>query len=303
MIYLGGQWPEEYRNKLFMNNIHGARVNMDILEPQGSGWVGHHGKDFLLANDLWSQILNLRYGPDGSAYMIDWYDKQQCHTMNPNDHDRSNGRIFKVQYQTPAPVTVDLRKSTDEELVALTLHPNDWYVRHARKVLAERQPGEAVHQKLDQIAATHGDPTRVLRALWALHVTNGLTEDRIARALGHGNPYVRAWAIQLACEDGKPSAALLSRFAAMAVSDESPVVRLYLASAAGRLALDQRRPIVEALVGHPEDATDHNLPLMYWYAVEPVVSADAAAGAALAAKAKIPRVREFIARRLAAGNK
>jgi hypothetical protein len=89
----------------------------------------------------------------------------------------------------------------------------------------------------------------------------------------------------------------------MAASDESPVVRLYLASAAGRIALDQRRPIVEALIAHAEDATDHNLPLMYWYAVEPVVSADATSGAMLAAKAKIPRVREFIARRLAAGNK
>jgi hypothetical protein len=42
---------------------------------------------------------------------------------------------------------------------------------------------------------------------------------------------------------------------------------------------------------------------MVWYATEPIVSADIASGAALAGKAKIPRVREFIARRLAAGTK
>jgi hypothetical protein len=42
---------------------------------------------------------------------------------------------------------------------------------------------------------------------------------------------------------------------------------------------------------------------MYWYALEPIVSADPIGNASLAAKAKIPRLREFIARRLAAGNK
>ena len=304
MVYLGGSWPDEYRNKILFNNIHGGRVNMDVPEPQGSGYVGKHGPDFILTNDSWSQILNLRYGPDGSAWIIDWYDKQQCHTGNAKDHERSNGRVFKVAYGKPSAAKVDLQKLSNEELVGLTLHRNDWYVRHARKVLAERQPGAAVHGKLDEIAASNPDATRVLRALWALQVTGGLTEERLVRGLGHANPYVRGWAVQLACEDRKPSAALLAKFAAMASKeDESPVVRLYLASAAQRLTLEQRKPIVEALVAHAEDANDHNLPLMVWYAAEPIVSADLAAGAALAGKSKIPRVREFIARRLAAGNK
>ena len=35
MIYLGGAWPEEYRGRIFMNNIHGQRLNTDILKPRG----------------------------------------------------------------------------------------------------------------------------------------------------------------------------------------------------------------------------------------------------------------------------
>ena len=42
-----------------------ALINTDILEPKGSGFVGRHGPDFLLTGDLASQILYLRYGPDG----------------------------------------------------------------------------------------------------------------------------------------------------------------------------------------------------------------------------------------------
>ena len=102
MIYLGDAWPAEYRGSLFMNNIHGARLNRDILKPSGSGFVGSHAADFLLANDAWSQIVNLKYGPDGSLFMIDWYDKNQCHHNEVNGHDRTNGRIFKVSYGTTA---------------------------------------------------------------------------------------------------------------------------------------------------------------------------------------------------------
>ncbi|HEX7900048.1 MAG TPA: PVC-type heme-binding CxxCH protein [Planctomycetota bacterium] len=299
MVYLGGAWPDQYRNQIFFNNIHGARVNMDVLEAQGSGYVGKHGPDFILANDRWSQIMNLRYGPDGQAYLIDWYDKQQCHTGNPAQHDTSNGRIFKVSYGKPAPVKVDLAKASDDELVAYTLHKNDWFVRHARKVLQSRETGPAVHSKL-AVHLENPDATRVLRAMWALHATGGFTEALALRLLGHADPFVRGWAVQLSCEI-EPAAAVLAKMEELAKSDPSPVVRKYLASAAGRIAVEKRRGLCEGLVAHEEDAQDHNLPLLIWYAVEPLAGSDLKAGAALAAKSKIPRVREFIARRLAAG--
>jgi len=34
-----------------MNNIHGACLNMDIPERQGSGFVGHHAPNFINFND------------------------------------------------------------------------------------------------------------------------------------------------------------------------------------------------------------------------------------------------------------
>src|SRR5687767_15080773 len=79
MIYLGDSWPAQYRNTIFMSNIHGNRINNDILERRGTGYVGKHGADFLKMNDKWSRLINVRYGPDGSVFMMDWYDKQACH--------------------------------------------------------------------------------------------------------------------------------------------------------------------------------------------------------------------------------
>jgi hypothetical protein len=75
---------------------------------------------------------------------------------------------------------------------------------------------------------------------------------------------------------------------------------LYLASGAQRIPIAARWPILTALAAHAEDAKDHNLPLMLWYAAEPAVAADVAKGAELLASCRIPKVQEFIGRRMAA---
>jgi putative membrane-bound dehydrogenase-like protein len=202
MIYLGGTWPEKYRNQWFMGNIHGRRLNMDLLIPKGSGYVAAHGPDFLLANDEYARFINLQYGPDGNVYLIDWYDKQACHNNNPQIWDRTNGRIYKVCFRAAkngagAFGAKNLAELTDLELARLQLNENDWYVRHARRILQERQniKPEAA-EELAKIAQDHKDPTRRLRALWALHVTNQLTHGQVGKALADSDPQVRAWAIQ-----------------------------------------------------------------------------------------------------------
>jgi hypothetical protein len=69
------------------------------------------------------------------------------------------------------------------------------------------------------------------------------------------------------------------------------------------LSLDQRVGLIEPLLQHEEDAQDHNLPLLIWYAVEPLVGADVKRGAMLMAKSKFPQVRTFISRRMASAQK
>jgi putative membrane-bound dehydrogenase-like protein len=310
MIYQGGAWPEQYNGKLFMGNIHGHRFNMDILHPKGSGFVASHGADFVQANDAWARFINLRYGPDGNVYFIDWYDKQACHLHDINVWDRTNGRIYKLSYRGTRTVTgVDLAKKSDQELVELQMSPNEWYVRHARRLLAERAEAakaagdperiKKVHEALTQIVLTHNDPIPRLHALWALHGTGGLTENLALKTLDDQDPYVRAWTIQLALQDHTASDALMAKLQTLATSDPSPVVRLYLASGLQRLPLDQRWHILAALVAHQEDQQDHNLPLMYWYAAEPLGAADPARGLDLALQSRISEILPFMVRRIA----
>ncbi|WZP00841.1 c-type cytochrome [Isosphaeraceae bacterium EP7] len=303
LVYQGDAWPAEYRGSLFMNNIHGARLNRDILTRQGSGFVGSHAPDFLRANDTWSQIISLKVGPDGQMNFIDWYDRQQCHHRDVAIHDRGNGRIFKLSYGENRKVEIDLRAMTREQLVDLQLHRNQWHVRNARRVLQERGPDPATASLLAAKVFRHADPTARLHGLWALHAVGGLDATRLEAALSDADPYVRAWAIQLGLEvqDETPArAAVLARLAPMAVSDPSPVVRLYLASVAQRLPSAARWDLVAALSAHAEDAADHNLPLMAWYAAEPLADVDPARALGLAVASKLPTLLPFMTRRIAA---
>jgi hypothetical protein len=180
MINLGGDaWLAKYRSAILMNNIHGHRANMHRLQRKGLGYSATHGPGFLLANDSWSQMINFRYGPDGSVHVIDWYDKDQCHSPNPDIHQKTLRRIFTISHENDRWVQVDLQKQSSEALVDLQLNRHDWYVRHARRILQD--PG--VHSRLKRILHENPDVARRLRALWALHVTAGLTERDLLELL------------------------------------------------------------------------------------------------------------------------
>lgn len=302
MIYLGDNWPAAYRNGVFTCNIHGYRMNHDLLKRVGSGYVGQHGKDLFFANDPWFRGIDLAYGPDGGVYISDWTDFGECHD-NDGVH-RSSGRIYKLVYGKPnAPAGLDIGQQTDEQLVELQLHANDWYVRHARQALAERAAAgkdlAAANALLLKMYRDQADETRRLRAMWALHATGAATGDWLVSQLSDSNEYVRGWAVQLLMDGHQPAPPALALLEKMAATDTSPYVRLKLASALQRLPVEQRWGIAGGLAQRAEDDKDHNLPLLIWYGIEPSVAADSRQAIALAGKAKLSQLRQFIVRRLA----
>ena len=117
--------------------------------------------------------------------------------------------------------------------------------------------------------------------------------------LKSGHEYVRAWTIQFLCEQKQVSKKVFQEFVRLAKDDKSPVVRLYLASAAQRVP-DDTTELVKNLCAHPEDASDHNLPLMVWYAAEPLAGRNPAVALDMAEKTSLPNFLEFTTRRIAA---
>ncbi len=301
-FYLADEFPQSYRDRIFMANIHEHAVLTDILEPTGSGFVGHHGDDTLLANDAAWVGFSIEIGPDGAVYVLDWHDGDICGNSLT---EKETGRIYRLAPKgLPGATSLNLTALSNQELVELQLHRNDWYVRRARLILQQRA-GEGrldatVPARLWDMFQQQANIGRKLRALWALHVTKNLPTDRLLALLDHPAPYIRGWAVQLLGEDLAVGPDALKKFAAMAVADPSPVVRLYLASALQRLPLAERWPIALGLVAHAEDTSDHNLPKLIWSGVEPLVPSDPPRALELAARSAIPQLTQWLARRAVA---
>ncbi len=301
-IYLADEFPREYRDRIFMANIHEHAVLTDILEPKGSGFIGHHGDDTLLANDAAWVGFSMEIGPDGAVYVLDWHDGDICGNSLTA---KETGRIYRLAPKgLPGKSGLNLTAQSDLELVGLLQNRNDWYGRRARLILQQRATegrlSAAVPARLWEMFAQSKTSAQKLRALWALHVTQNLPTDRLLPLLDHAEPYIRGWAIQLLGEDRSIGPGAVEKFAAMAVADPSPIVRLYLASALQRLPLAERWPIAQGLVARAEDINDHNLPKLIWFGVEPLVPTDATRALALAARSAMPQITQWIARRTVA---
>jgi putative membrane-bound dehydrogenase-like protein len=322
LIYQGGNWPAEYANKLFTINFHGTRLNQEVLERAGSGYVGRHAPDLLQTSDTWFRGVELISGPDGGVYVADWSDIGECH-----DHDgvhRSSGRIYKFTHGGGTKTALlPAHQALDVANWKWLFQANAWYSRQMLQHLQQRARANAlvdkartavdveVAESLAGMLDAGNARVQRLRALWGLQAMGALPESTLLNLLADGDEHLRVWAIRLLTDAmpirGRSTAAVVESvppsvrdaLTALARKESSPFVRLALASALQRLPLGVRAALATPLLAHAEDAADHNLPLMYWYGVKDLATTHPAALATLATQTKIPQVRRFIARRLA----
>ncbi len=303
-VYQSDAFPGKYKGRIFMANIHEHAVLTDILEPKGSGFVGHHGDDFALANNAQWIGFSMEVGPEGAIYVLDWHDADICGKEVLN---KETGRVFRIAARKSAASNfegrfADLSTLEDHALARMQTVESVWHASHARTILQHRATNRAIEAgAIDWLMSQFKNNKSVdfrLRAMWTLHAIGRLSEQTLQSALLDSSEHIRAWAIQLLCEDRHASPASIAQFVAMASADSSPVVRLYLASALQRVDEESNWKILEGLVHHPEDSEDHNLPKLIWFGLEPILLKNENRALALAQAAQIPLISRHIARRL-----
>jgi putative membrane-bound dehydrogenase-like protein len=268
IVYRGDNFPPRFRDKYIAADLLGHAVYWHDLGPAGSSFRSRHGGELLLANDTWFAPSDVALGPDGCVYVADWHDARTAHPDPDAEWDRSNGRVYRIAYGNPPPVRgLDLAKLHSDELIKLLSHPNDWYDRTARRILADRRDPEVIFPLRTLVLESTNDDL-ALQALWALYVSGGFDERFAARTLTHRNPDVRRWTVRLLGDENRVSTETARQLAQLATDDPSPVVRSQLACTAQRLPVGDALPIVRRLVLRDLDAADPHIPLLLWWVVE-----------------------------------
>ncbi|BCX48929.1 cytochrome c [Haloferula helveola] len=270
MIYHGNNWPEEYRGRLFTINLHGRRINQEILKPEGSGFVASHAEDLFVTPDPFFRGVELTEGPHGEVYLLDWSDTGECHE-HTGVH-RTSGRIYMITYDEYRKFDVLTLEERNDDENSGDIQP--WFLRIYQTIA----PMPRIEPKL-----ADAGPDAVSRSLrfttdfWPLDRID-CTRTDLPNTVEEAEKYL-------------PHMARLA--------DHSPRVRLELASILQRLPVRLRRNLAVPLVRHAEDADDHNLPLLVWYGLIPVADHHPDHLVEIFAACEWPKLRQFIARRLA----
>jgi putative membrane-bound dehydrogenase-like protein len=305
--------PERFRNSVIFGSIHGCSIKQNILKPNGSSYTASRGDDFLTSGDKNVRPINLRWGPHGDIYLIDWHDKNPCHQAAAGSWDYERGRVYRIQLKDrKGGKAEDIGAKDFESLIDFALSHEPYTQRVALRLLREleskqgpfKYPKER-NDAIKSLSASH--KIRFVESMGFLRkgsVDNTNSETMTKEAVEQFGSYVR-WIVDSGFATDHTIRELLK------LSDRVPAnARREFASAAIRLG--EKHDVAEllhALMKHPEDAKDPLIPNLVWVGYEKVIAKNAATEIAFLAEqsptnifvrdAIVPKVM----RRLVATNK
>jgi len=232
-ILSGRHWPSDWQGTLVTCDFRANRVTRYALSADGSGYRSEFLGDVLSSKHRAFRPVDLKTGPDGGLYVVDWYNEIIDHGEVDFHHplrDKRHGRIWRLTAQD-RPLTRPPRFEAASvwELLETLKSPESWTRDQARRLLRERGRDAVVprsRQWLAQLDRAHPEFERHrLEALWVYQGLRVVAPDLLRQALTSPDPRVRAAAVRILAEwyERVPAAdALLEQ----AVHDEHPQVRL-----------------------------------------------------------------------------
>jgi putative membrane-bound dehydrogenase-like protein len=265
-------YPPEYRERLYMGNIHGGCVNVDVLRRDGSTYAASPAPDFLTAHDPWFMPVSQKTGPDGCLYVLDWYDRYHCYQdamRDPGGIDRRHGRLYRIRYKdAPRVNAFDLGKEGDDQLIERLRSPNVYFRDTAQRLLGERGT-PSIRAKLQRLVLDGEAPRKArMHALWALVGMGPLEKDFQQRLLAHTDAGFRAWGVRAAGNAHQLDAAVRDQVTALA-RDPSADVQLQVAIAARKIEGVDAAPLLLQVLAACGD--DKLIPGIVWQNLHPLL--------------------------------
>jgi len=222
-LYTARNFPKEYWNRIaFVNEPTGRLIHRQVLERSGAGFKEKgDGWNIFASADEWAGPVQAEVGPDGSLWVLDWYDFIIQHNPTPQgfqngkgnayinplrDHER--GRIYKIKYKdSPDAPMLNLSKSDPNGLVSALSNNNMFWRTTAQRLLVESGNKSVLpelyklvqNEKPDEI----GINAPAIHALWTINGLKALDGSNkegmavVVKALSHPSGGVRRAAIQV----------------------------------------------------------------------------------------------------------
>ncbi|MFK7845378.1 MAG: PVC-type heme-binding CxxCH protein [Rhodothermales bacterium] len=228
----GRHMPEEWHGSLLANDYRANRMVRYVLAEDGSGYTAHEAQTMLHSSHRSFRPVDIKMGPDGAAYVVDWYNPIIDHGEVDFYHplrDRSHGRIWRLTAKNrPTLDHPEIAGSTIPELLELLKAPEQYTREQANRELASL-PADAVAASLTQWVKNLDRSDSAfehhrLEAGWLYMAINRPDVAFLASLLDSPSYEVRAAATRMLAKVGDETFA--TEHLERAIKDAHPQVRL-----------------------------------------------------------------------------
>ena len=222
VIYDGGTWPAKWNYSYFTTEPTINLLHHEFVKPAGASYVGEKEApraelEFIASRNLWFRPIEVRTGPDGAMYVVDFCNQAIIHndTRGPKhgprnaairpDRDHYYGRIWRVDHKQATKLTVpNLAKADSADLVNALESVNDNTRATAVRLLAEANKADAA-PALKQLIGSQKSPQARVAALYALSRSGQLDAATLHAAASDKNEAVRKNAVRVAAAVTAPN--------------------------------------------------------------------------------------------------
>jgi putative heme-binding domain-containing protein len=254
-------FPDDMQGNLLVANVIGFQGILRYrIDDRGSSLAGTEAEPILSSTDPNFRPSDLKMGPDGALYFLDWQNPiigHMQHNLRDPNRDRVHGRIYRVTAERrPLLEKVPIAGEPIESLLALLKQPEDRVRHRVRVELGGRDSTTVIAAARAWVAALDkSDPEfehHRLEGLWLHQSHNVVNVELLKQVLQSPDFRARAAATRVLCywRDRVPDALDLLRTLA---ADPYPRVRLEAVRAASFFTQPEALEVPLISAEHPTD--------------------------------------------------
>jgi putative heme-binding domain-containing protein len=252
--------PENQGNFLVANVIDFRGILQYKLKDKGASFEGIETEPILYSSDLNFRPSDIRVGPDGAVYFLDWHNPiigHMQHNLRDPNRDHEHGRIYRVTYEgRPLLKPAKIAGEPIEKLLELLKSPEDRVRYWTRIELGGRDSQEVIAAAQKWLAGLDPQDAGVehhkLEILWLHQNHNVVNENLLKEMLRSPEFRARAAATRVLCywrDRVQDSLQLLHD----QINDVQPRVRLEAVRALSFFNNERALNVALELLTHPDD--------------------------------------------------
>ncbi len=203
-FYTAKNYPEAYRNHMYVNEPTGHLVHIAKIIKDGAGYKEVDGGNIFASTDAWTAPVFSETGPDGNLWVADWYnpviqhnpDKRGMDNQIWNDdkgegnahknelRDKGNGRIYIIKHEDGEESDISEIEANDNKTLLEGLQSdNSFWRTTAQRLIVENHKTDLIPEILKLVEKgissnkTNANTTAI-HALWILKGLGALNDSK-----------------------------------------------------------------------------------------------------------------------------